>query len=175
MSANGPGGSLRPPGQNGPQNAKPSSLTPEQRSYLLQYLNSTIANELPAETQNNIPSNDVAVANDPPDAEHPPTPTNAAPKPCYMRKISVASIAGWPELFITLQLWLIRNGFTYQMDHQTNGHDTVFVFEGSKEGRKAAKRFYKAWNGRAHTSASDSPVCAMKMMVVKDIVSPREQ
>lgn len=175
MSANGPNVNLQPPGQNGPQDAKASRLTPEQRSYLVQYLNSTIANELSAETQDSVPAKDVAVANDAPADKRPPTPTNAAPKRCYVRKVSVTLRHDWPNLVLDLQLWLIQNGFNYYIEDQKNDYIAVFVFQGSEEGRKAAKRFYKIWNGRALTAASDSPICAMKMEVFKDTVSPREK
>lgn len=170
MSANGPSASLRPPDQNGPQDAKPSRLTPEQRSYLVQYLNSTIANELSAETQDNVPAMDIAIAHNAPAAEHLLTPTKDALKPCYMRRVIVDLHADWPDLVLNLQLWLIRNEFTYLIDDQNNDYNVVFVFEGSEEGKKAAKCFYKLWNGRAHTTASDSPICVMKMVIVKDIV-----
>ncbi|KAF4539122.1 Toll-like receptor 3 [Lasiodiplodia theobromae] len=175
MSANGPSATLRPPGQNGPQGAKPSSLTPEKRSYLIQYLNSTIANELPAETQDDVPAKDAAVANNAPDAERRLTPTDAALKLLLMRKVSVALIADWRDLVLMLQIWLMRNGVNYMIDYQESDNNVEFVFEGSVEGKKAAQHFYKVWNGRAHTDASDSPICAMKMMVITDIVSLRKQ
>lgn len=169
MSANSPSASLRPPGQNGPQDANPSTLTSEKRSYLVEWLNSTIGNELPAETQGNVSAKDVAVANDAPDVEYPPTPDSAVLKPGYVYKISVAPVAGWFTLFRSLEYWLILCGIAYQMDRENNGHDAVFVFEGSKKGRSAVERFYKVWDGRAMTATSDSPICALKMKVVKDL------
>lgn len=82
-------------------------------------------------------------ANDPSNAGLPPKPLDTAPKKYHsVTKVTVTHVAAWPHLISDLQITLIQKGFNY-MELRECDEYTVFVFEGTKDGKKAAKKLYK--------------------------------
>lgn len=111
-------------------------------------------------------------ANDPSNAGPPPKPLDTAPKKYHsVTKVTVTHVAASPHLISELKITLIQKGFNY-MELPECDEYTVFVFEGTKDGKKAARKLYKIWNDRAFTAASDSPICMMETEAAREMVPP---